>query len=94
MPTINVQLSNATPDEQRVVDFVLSVFNQRRAEQSQPPFANISEVIEWEVANRLFTRWTAMESDARIESGKLMQRYKLADDTTRDQIDNLLPSLP
>lgn len=93
MADITVQISNATSAEERTGAFILNATNTKRLGRGLPALANLGELVSLEIETGLFPKWERMEADYRTENSNLLQRFKQADNDTRDQIIALLPEL-
>jgi len=93
MADINITFRNATPEEIRAANYVLERTNAGRVEQGLPEYANVKDMIESEITDRLIPRWIRMQADADEESSNLKTKYRNAPETIRTQIKTLLDSL-
>lgn len=81
--TVTVTAENATPEQQRAADWILSVENRIREQQGLPPWDTLSDWLSDHILNVMLPQWFKKEAAEHLRILGFIEAYAKASDGER-----------
>lgn len=87
---VTVSINNLNARQAATVQFAMDYYNERFTAQGQSTVADINELAAWVLIHEWFPRMQLREAEVNLVESGYIDKFKEADQSTRQQIKDLL----